>query len=141
MSDRKNVPTGGSVDAVLDTAADEARRRDAADALALMSEATGAEPVAWGASMVGFGRQPYTTADGKEREWFAVGFSPRKAALTFYGLVHEAAGDPANADLLERLGPHTTGKGCLYVKHLDAVDRGVLTQLVQRAWRENHRPA
>ncbi len=141
MSDRKNLPTGDPVDAVLDTAASDVRRRDAADALELMRETTGAEPEAWGTSMIGFGRQPYTTADGKEREWFAVGLSPRKAALTFYGLLNDSAGDRANDDLLERLGPHTTGKGCLYVKRLDAVDTAVLTEMVERAWRENHRPA
>ena len=86
--------------------------------------------------MIGFGHQPYTTADGKEREWFAVGLAPRKAALTLYGLTYYGSND----DLLDRLGPHTTGKGCLYVKRLNAVDRTVLTELVQRAWQENHRP-
>ena len=105
-------------------------------ALDLISEVTGAEPVVWGTSMIGFGRQPYTTADGKQREWFAVGLAPRKAALTFYGLTYGSADD-----LLEQLGPHTTGKGCLYVKRLEALDRSVLTEMVQRAWRENHHPA
>jgi hypothetical protein len=123
------------VDAVL-AAADEARRRDASDAVALIRAVTGAEPVVWGPSMIGFGRQPYTTADGKERETFAVGLAPRKASLTFYGLTFYGSND----DLLERLGPHTTGKGCLYVKRLDAVDTAVLTELVERAWKENHRP-
>ena len=101
-----------------------------------MREVTGAEPVVWGPSMIGFGRQPYTTADGKEREWFAVGLAPRKAALTLYGLTYYGSND----DLLERLGPHTTGKGCVYVKRLEAVDRAVLTELVERAWQENHQP-
>ena len=41
-------------------------------------------------------------------------------------------------DLLEPLGPHTTGKGCLYVKRLDDVDRAVLTDLVRRAWETNN---
>ena len=136
MIDRKTLPTGDSVDAVIDTAADERRRHDAREALELMRDATGAEPEAWGSSMIGFGRQPYTTADGKEREWFAVGLAPRKAALTLYGLTY----DGSNDDLLERLGPHTTGKGCLYVKRLDDVDRTVLTEMVRRAWQENHRP-
>jgi hypothetical protein len=135
MSDRKTTPTGDPVDAVL-AAADEGRRRDASDAVALIRAVTGAEPVVWGPSMIGFGRQPYTTADGKERETFAVGLAPRKGALTFYGLTF----DGSNVDLLERLGPHTTGKGCLYVKRLDAVDTAVLTELVERAWQENHRP-
>jgi len=136
MSDRRTVPTDASVDDVIESTADERRREDAREALDLMREVTGAEPVVWGPSMIGFGRQPYTTADGKEREWFAVGLAPRKAALTFYGLTYYGSND----DLLERLGPHTTGKGCVYVKRLEALDREVLTEMVRRAWRENHQP-
>ena len=136
MSDRKTTPTDASVDDVIAATEDPRRREDARAALDLISEVTGAEPVVWGTSMIGFGRQPYTTADGKQREWFAVGLAPRKAALTFYGLTYGSADD-----LLERLGPHTTGKGCLYVKRLEALDRSVLTEMVQRAWRENHQPA
>ena len=136
MSDRKTTPTDASVDDVIAATEDPRRREDARAALDLISEVTGAEPVVWGTSMIGFGRQPYTTADGKQREWFAVGLAPRKAALTFYGLTYGSADD-----LLEQLGPHTTGKGCLYVKQLETLDRSVLTEMVQRAWRENHHPA
>ena len=134
MADRKTLPTTTSVEAVVDTAPDERRRRDTREVLDLMRRVTGAEPVVWGPSMIGFGTQPYTTADGKEREWFAVGLAPRKAALTLYGLTSYGS----NADLLERLGPHTTGKGCLYVKRLEDVDRDVLTELVERAWQDNN---
>lgn len=134
-SDRKTKPHDGDVVAFLARVADERRRTDAERAVALMRDVTGAAPVMWGPSMIGFGHQPYTTADGKEHPWFAVGLSPRKAALTFYGLTSYGS----NADALERLGPHTTGKGCLYVKHLDAIDTIVLAELVERAWQSNHR--
>lgn len=136
MSDRTTQPTSLSVDAVVDATTDDRRRRDTRAVLELMREVTGVEPVVWGASMIGFGIQPYTTADGKEREWFAVGLAPRKAALTLYGLTYYGSND----DLLERLGPHTTGKGCLYVKRLEDLDREVLTEMVARAWQENRRP-
>lgn len=134
VNDRKTRPTAADVDAVVEAAPTDRRRRDARDVLGLMREVTGAEPVVWGTSMIGFGTQPYTTADGKEREWFAVGLAPRKAALTLYGLTYYGS----NADLLERLGPHTTGQGCLYVKRLEDLDRDVLTELIERAWQENH---
>jgi hypothetical protein len=135
-SDRVTQPsdTPSDVDVILDKA-DPTRRAQAEEVLELMRSTTGAEPVAWG-SMIGFGRQPYTTADGKEREWFAVGLAPRKAALTLYGLTYYGT----NTDLLERLGPHSTGKGCLYLKSLDEVDRDVLVELVERAWEDNHQP-
>ena len=137
MSDRKTQPTDTSVEEVIDRAGDQRRRDDARDVLDLMREVTGVEPVVWGSSMIGFGRQPYTTADGTEHEWFAVGLAPRKAALTLYGLTAYGS----NEDLLERLGPHTTGKGCVYVKRVADLDRTVLTEMVDRAWRDNHRPA
>ena len=133
--DRTTVPNDADVEAYLASVTDDHRRSDAREALALLREVTGAEPRLWGTSLIGFGRQPYRTADGKEREWFAVGLAPRKAALTLYGLTYYGS----NEDLLARLGPHTTGKGCLYVKRLDAVDREVLTELVALAWRTNHR--
>jgi hypothetical protein len=135
-SDRKTHPTDADVTAFLDAVPDSRRRADALDALDLIREVTGAEPRMWGPTMVGFGRQPYRTADGKEHEWFAVGLSPRKAALTLYGLTFY----DSNTDLLDRLGPHTTGKGCVYVKKFEALDREVLTDLVRRAWETNHQP-
>lgn len=136
-ADRVTRPTGEDVAAYLDAVADARRREDARAVVDLIRGVTGAEPRMWGASTIGFGRQPYRTADGKEREWFAVGLAPRKAALTLYGLTYYGT----NTDLLERLGPHTTGKGCVYVKRLDDVDRGVLTDLVRRAWESNDEAA
>jgi len=133
---RKTHPTEVSVDDFLETVPDERRRAEAEEALALMRQITGAEPVMWGPSMIGFGRYRYTTADGKEHESVAIGLSPRKAALALYGLTLYGS----NADLLDRLGPHTVGKSCLYVKQLDALDRGVLTELIERSWQTNHDP-
>jgi len=133
---RKTQATEGDVDAFLAGVADERRRTDAEEALELMRRVTGVEPVMWGSAIIGFGHQPYTTADGKQHEWFAVGLSPRKASLTFYGLTFYGS----NADLLARLGSHTTGKGCVYVKRLDQVDQEVLAELVVRAWEDNHQP-
>jgi hypothetical protein len=134
QSDRKTRPGDGDVRAFLDGVADERRRADARALLELMESVTGAGPRMWGASIIGFGRQPYTTSDGKQREWFAVGLSPRKAALTLYGLTYYGT----NTDLLERLGRHTTGKGCLYLKRLEDVDREVLTELIRRSWESNN---
>ena len=80
--------------------------------------------------IVGFGSQPDTNTTGTH-EWFVVGFSPRKAALTIYG-IHDGDG-PADP-LLAALGPHTTGKSCVYVKRLADVDGDVLARLVGQAW-------
>lgn len=128
-ADRRTTTHDGDPDAFLAGVADARRRADAEEALALLREVTGAEARMWGASIVGVGERPYRTADGKEHDWFAVGLSPRRAALVLYGLTSDGPDD-----LLARLGPHTTGTGCLYVKRLEAVDREVLRALVARAW-------
>lgn len=79
---RKTRPQDGDVEEFLASVADQRRRDDAREVLTLMREVTGVEPVMWGSSMIGFGTQPYTTADGKQHKWFVVGLSPRKASLT-----------------------------------------------------------
>ena len=135
-NDRLTRPTDQEVGSFLATVADERRAADTRAVVALMREVSGVEPVLWGTSVIGFGRQPYTTADGKQREWFAIGVAPRKAALTLYGLTYYGS----NADLLAKLGTHTTGKGCLYIKRLDDVDQAALTELIRAAWTTNHVP-
>lgn len=96
----------------------------------LIERVTSAPAEMWGPSIVGFGSQPYTNTSGTT-EWFVVGFSPRKAALTLYGVYDDARSEDP---LLAALGPHTTGKGCLYLPRLDAVDSTTLADLIHRAW-------
>ncbi|WP_440712633.1 DUF1801 domain-containing protein [Gordonia sp. FQ] len=130
-------PTAEPVGDFLASIDGDRRRADAQAVCALMREVSGVEPAMWGPSIVGFGRQPYRTADGREHEWFAIGLAPRKQALTLYGLTY----DGSHADLLGRLGPHTTGKGCLYLKRISDVDDDALRELIERAWTANHHPA
>ena len=60
-----------------------------------------------------------------------MGFAPRKAATSVY-LVD---GVGAHTEELARLGPHTTGVGCLYLKDVSAVDLDVLAEIVGGAYR------
>ena len=85
----------------------------------------------WGTAIIGFGSQHYQGKSGREGEWMIVGVSPRKAALTLYGVYDDYA--PADP-LFEQLGPHTTGKGCLYLKRLSDVDTVTLESLIRNAW-------
>ncbi|MGB3910973.1 MAG: DUF1801 domain-containing protein [Pseudolysinimonas sp.] len=123
-------PTDADVTAFLDAVPDERRRAEGHAMRALMERITGQKAVMWGPTMVGFGSMPYTNTTGTN-DWFILGFSPRKAALTLYG-VYDGYGP--NEPLFDDLGPHETGKGCLYLKRLDAVDGAVLEQLVRQAW-------
>jgi hypothetical protein len=130
MAALKTRATGEDVTAFLDAVADDRRRADGHVLRALMQRVTGAPATMWGPTIVGFGTQPYTNTTGTH-DWFVVGFSPRKSALVIYG-IHDGYGqvDP----LLAELGPHTTGKGCLYVKRLSDVDGSILERLVGNAW-------
>jgi hypothetical protein len=129
MAEPKTVQTDASVDAFLANV-DEPRRTDATALCALMTRVTGTEPTMWGSSIVGFGTYHYVYATGREGDWPPVGFSPRKANLTVY-LADRAE---KHADLLAKLGPHTTGKGCLYIKRLSDVDTAVLENLVRASF-------
>ncbi|WP_432563549.1 DUF1801 domain-containing protein [Kineococcus sp. SYSU DK003] len=114
---------------VLAAVADEHRRADAEALVALLSAATGLPPVSWGSSIIGFGSRHYRYESGREGDTAAVGFAARKDALVLY-----LTGGPGDyADLLEVLGPHRLGKGCLYVKRLDEVDLEVLGRVGARS--------
>ncbi len=130
MAEPKTRPTGEDVTAFLDSVPDEHRRAEGHATRALLERVTGEPATMWGPSMVGFGSMPYTNTSGTT-DWFVVGFSPRKTSLTLYGVYDDYA--PENP-LYSELGPHTTGKGCLYLKRLDAVDDTVLERLVRQAW-------
>lgn len=129
MSDLKTRPTASSVDAFIDAVDDEHKRADCRVVARLMAELTGAEGVMWGSSIVGFGSYHYRYASGREGGFFEAGFSPRKKALTIYVM----AGFAEYEDLLARLGKHSTGKSCLYVKRLADVDLDVLREMLIRS--------
>lgn len=99
---------------------------------ALFRKATGFEPVMWGPSIVGYGRYHYRYKTGREGEFLATGFSPRKAAHSIYIM----PGYADFSDLLSRLGKHKLGKSCLYVNKLADIDLDILAELI-RAGLEN----
>ena len=133
MRQIKTRPTLGDATAFLDSVESDRRRAEGHAVRALMERITGAPATMWGPSLVGFGSKPYTSTTGTN-DWFIVGFSPGKAALTIYG-IYDGYGPPD--PLFEQLGPHTTGKGCVYIKRLVAIDVGVLERLVRQSWQRN----
>ncbi|WP_084078370.1 DUF1801 domain-containing protein [Demequina sp. NBRC 110057] len=127
MAESVTRPTDVPVETFLSTV-EPARRRDEGERLVeIFSSETGEEPVMWGPSIVGFGTYHYRYDSGREGDMPRVGFSPRKAKLSLYGLTDA----PGHEELLARLGPHSLGASCLYVTRLDAVDDDVLRSLVR----------
>ena len=122
----KTKPTAVSVTAFVKALAEPTKQADAKALIGLMKRATGESPKMWGPSIIGFGTHHYKYESGREGDTVLVGFSPRKPATVLYGLI----GSESAKLLLAKLGQHTTGKGCLYIKRLSDVDPKVLEQLI-----------
>jgi hypothetical protein len=129
MAENKTKQTAVSVDAYIGALAGETRRADAAALVKLMQSATGEKPKMWVPSIIGFGSYHYTYDSGREGDMPLVGFSPRKPATVLYGMRGASNSDA----LLARLGKHTTGKGCVYIKKLSDVDQKVLKELIVKS--------
>ena len=127
MAELKTKRNEGDVEAFLNSVADEKKRQDSFTILKLMKDVTGKEPEMWGDSIIGFGSYHYKYASGREGDWFLTGFSPRKQNLTLYIM----AGFNEYEQLLNKLGKHSIGKSCLYIKKTDDVDLVVLKELVK----------
>ena len=127
MSANKTQPTSESVQAFLDTVQPERRRSDAQALDRLFREVTGFEPVMWGPSIIGYGAYHYVYASGREGDFLATGFAPRKSALSLYIM----PGYQDFGDLLDRLGKHKHGRACLYINKLADVDQQVLAELIR----------
>jgi|SRR5215204_4926476 len=127
----KTKQTDASVEKFLNGLEDDEQRKDSFKVMEMMSRITGDEPKMWGGAIIGFGNIVYKSpATGREVDWMKIGFSPRKGNLSLYVLHHNAE---QKADLLEKLGKHKTGKGCLYIKRLSDVDEKVLEKVIKSA--------
>ncbi len=137
-SEIKTRPTDQDVDEYLSRVTPAKRRADGIALAQLFREVTGAEPVMWGPSIVGFGSYHYVSPSNPrtQGDWPKTGFSPRKAQLSIYGLKDL----PAGTALLPSLGTYTEGAGCVYVKKLEDIDLGVLRKLVAIAWTRQDDP-
>jgi len=129
MAENKTQPTEVSVTAYIEAITDESKRADAKALVKLMQTASGEKPKMWGPSIIGFGSYHYKYESGREGDMPVIAFSPRKAATVLYG----AIGFDGSEKLLAKLGKHTTGKGCLYLKRLSDVDRDVLVEVIARS--------
>lgn len=118
----KTKPTDVPVSDFIAAVEHPVRRADAEVIRAMLEQVTGEKPVMWGPSIVGYGSYKGPTGD-----WPLLAFSPRKANMVLYIL----SGVAEEQDLLDRLGPHKTGKGCLYLNRLAAVDTAVLRRLAE----------
>jgi hypothetical protein len=119
----KTKATAVSVDAFIEKLADETTRDDCRSLIRIMQKITGAPPVMWGPSIIGFGRYHYKYPSGHEGDMCLTGFSPRKPNMTVYAYPKEP--------LMKKLGKHKAAKACIYFKRLEDIDVTVLEKLIK----------
>lgn len=127
MSGNKTKVTDQDVSAFLAQVCPASKAADAQTLDKLFRQVSGFQPAMWGPSIIGYGRYHYRYESGREGDFLATGFSPRKAALSIYIL-------PGYTDfsaILARLGKHKIGKSCLYVNKLADIDLDVLKELIR----------
>jgi len=128
-AENKTKATDASVEKFIKGVTDKQKQADCRTIIDLMQTATKAPPKMWGSAIVGFGERHLKYDSGREMDWMIIGFSPRKQNLTLY----IPGGLDQQADLFEKLGKHTTGKGCLYINKLEDVNMPTLKKIIQRS--------
>lgn len=136
MAELKTQKTEASVEDFLNKIKDEEIRRDCFEIAKMMKQATRSDPKMWGSSIIGFGSRRLKYASGRELDWMLIGFSPRQRNITLY----LAGGVEKQAALLKELGKHSTGKGCLYIKKLNDVDKQVLKDIISASVQSVKKP-
>jgi hypothetical protein len=126
MAELKTKRNEASVDNFLNAIKDEQVRQDCWTIVDIMQKATKAKPQMWGPSIVGFGSRRYKYDSGREIDWMLVAFSPRKQNITLY----VSSGFEGYDDLMARLGKHSCGKACVYIKRLSDVHLPTLKKLI-----------
>jgi len=135
MAEAKTKPTSQSVKDFISKLPDKQTRDDCTIIAKLMEDATKQKGVMWGTSIVGFGTTTITYAGGREADWPAVAFSPRKQSLTLY----VSPSDPNKKELLAKLGKHKVSGSCLHIKRLSDVDLPTLKKLIGVNVKKNKR--
>jgi hypothetical protein len=137
VAEAKTKPTDQSVASFIKKIPDPQTREDCLAIAKLMKEATTSEPRMWGSAIVGFGTRRIQYAGGREADWPLIAFSPRKQNLTLYIM----SGSGSYTELLKKLGKHSVGGGCLYIKRLSDIDLPTLKKLIRESVKQKKRGA
>ena len=126
MAKTKTSYTGQDVTDFIQSSVDsDQKKADSLQLIKLMSKWSDEKPKMWGPSIIGFGNYHYKYASGHEGDAPVLGFSPRKAAITFY----VSSNTPRSQLLLAELGKFTMSKACIYVKKLSDINVDILKEI------------
>jgi hypothetical protein len=132
MAANKTQKTVKSVAHFVTTIKDEQQNLDSKELIEMMTKVTRQEPKIWGTNLIGFGDYHYKYDSGREGDFFQIGFAPRKGSLVLYFM----SGLPQYKSELEKLGKHKIGKGCLYIRKLDDINRSELKSLIKKSLKD-----
>ncbi len=105
---------------------DPEKRTEAEKLDAIFRDVTGWAPRKWG-KMIGYGAYHYRYDSGREGDFFATGFNMRARDIA----LHILPGYTEFPEIAKRLGPHSRGKSCWYIKAVDRVDDTALRDLIR----------
>lgn len=128
MAENKTKQTKDSVEAFINKADNEQRRKDCFELVKIMEEVTKEPAKMWGTAIIGFGSYHYKYDSGREGDMCVVGFSPRKGNISVYVSAYDKRDEQ-----LAKLGKHKTAKGCLYISKLSDVDTKVLKTIIKES--------
>jgi len=119
-----------TVDEYIASISDELVKKDAQVLYEMMHRISGVSPVLYGIGTIGFGVYNYEYESGRKGEAHTLGFYPRKGKITIYLM----DGTKRYAELLSKLGKHTTTGYCVYVKRLADVELPVLAKILEASY-------
>ncbi len=131
MAELKTKQNDANINEFINMFADsEQKKKDSFEIIKLMQDLSGCKPKMWGNSIIGFGCFHYQSEKSRqEGDWFLVGFSPRKAAISLYILIY--TGCKEQEELLKYLGKFKMGKACIYVKKLSDINTDILKKIIK----------
>lgn len=131
MTDKSQAnQNNASVNDYIASLQDEQSVKDSRILMEMMRRISGHEPKLWNVGTIGFDSYHYKYESGREGESLMIGFYPRKGKITLYLM----DGTARYAELLAKLGKHTTTGYCLYIKRLSDIELPILEQIVQQSY-------
>ena len=129
MASNKTTETTKSVSVFINSLKDPTQQKDGLEIIDIMNKLSGFEAKLWGPSIIGFGSYHYVYESGREGDMPLVAFSPRSTSIVFYLSINLENRD----ELLNKLGKHKTGKGCIYIKKLADIDKAILKTMIRNS--------
>ncbi len=112
----------------LNSIEDDKQKEDTLKIYELMKKISKEKARMFGKSIVGFGLYSYESKAKCMGEWFYLGLSPRKGAISIYVMSYENK----KIDMLKKdLGKTKLGRCCISIKKIEDIDMKVLEKILK----------